>query len=61
MNITKRKTKIMENSDFDMYYDDLLENSLLEYCPACGELYDDIDFEYQVCHYCKHDGSQRLK
>ena len=36
-------------------------NILLEYCPNCGRQYDDIDFEYQICHICKFDGSQRLK
>lgn len=23
-------------------------------CPKCGKKYDEIDFEYQICHYCKH-------
>jgi len=47
--------------EIDDYYEDLYENSLLEYCPNCGELYDDIDFDYQICHFCKFDNSQRLK
>lgn len=38
-----------------------IENILLEYCPNCGRGYDEIDYEYQVCHYCEYDGSQRLK
>jgi hypothetical protein len=21
-------------------------------CPNCGHEYDEIDFEYQICHYC---------
>lgn len=49
------------NNDYENYYDDLYNDSLLEHCPNCGELYDDIDFEYQICHYCKFDNSQRLK
>ncbi|MBA7535878.1 hypothetical protein ES705_28137 [subsurface metagenome] len=36
-------------------------NILLEYCPNCGREYDDIDFDYQICHYCDYDNSQKLK
>lgn len=43
------------------YSEDLYENSLLEHCPNCGELYDDIDFDYQICSKCEYDNSQRLK
>ncbi len=44
------------------YYDDFNDMVLLdEYCPDCGEYYDEIDYEYQICHYCKYDLSQRLK
>jgi len=43
------------------YYNDLYKNSLLEYCPNCGNFYNDIDFDYQICHYCKFDNSQRFK
>lgn len=24
-------------------------------CPCCGKNYDEIDYEYQICHYCKHE------
>jgi len=27
-------------------------------CPNCGHPFDEIDFEYQICHFCKHDASQ---
>ena len=37
------------------------DSFLHEYCPKCGEPYNDADFEYQQCHYCKHDNSQVLK
>jgi len=37
------------------------ENILLEYCPKCERQYDDLDFEYQICHWCRHDNSKRLK
>lgn len=26
-------------------------------CPKCGHEYDEIDFEYQICHICKHNVS----
>ncbi len=28
------------------------ENDGDEFCPACGREYDEIDHEYQICHYC---------
>ncbi len=28
-----------------------------EFCPNCGKEYDAIDYEYQICHYCKHNNS----
>jgi len=27
-------------------------NELPESCPNCGETYDEVDFEYQICHLC---------
>ncbi len=27
-------------------------------CPNCGREYDEIDFEYQRCHFCKWDAEQ---
>ncbi len=26
-------------------------------CPYCGLSYDEIDFEYQICKYCKHEAN----
>ena len=40
------------------------EDNLDESCPNCGKQYDDIDFEYQICHYCKFNNnksSEQLK
>lgn len=28
-------------------------------CPKCGVEYDEIDKEYQICHYCKYDNNER--
>jgi len=32
-----------------------------EFCPYCGEPYNDDDFEYQFCSKCNFDNSQTLK
>lgn len=26
-------------------------------CPNCGHPFDEIDFEYQMCHLCKYDAN----
>lgn len=26
-------------------------------CPKCGEEYDEVDFEYQICHKCRHNNN----
>ena len=26
-----------------------------EACPDCGREYDEIDYEYQICHHCKYE------
>lgn len=36
--------------------DDL--DDLLDLCPNCGKWYDEIDREYQICHYCKYDSNK---
>lgn len=33
-------------------YDDEDEVTLDETCPNCGTEYDEIDYEYQICHHC---------
>ena len=43
--------------DQDIFLDD--ENDgLLNSCPNCGKEYDEIDREYQICHYCNHNANQ---
>ncbi len=32
--------------------DDLDEEVLDTNCPNCGREYDEIDDEFQICHYC---------
>ena len=27
-------------------------------CPQCHRPYDEIDYEYQICHWCKFDNSK---
>lgn len=53
-------TKKFEDYYFnDDYLDDQLNNSLYEECPNCGKLYDDIDFDYQICHFCRYDANKK--
>ena len=47
------------------FYDDDDECSLDDYefnlpteCPNCGISYDDIDYEYQICHHCHFNANQ---
>ena len=28
-------------------------------CPNCGALYDEIDYEYQICHFCKYNNEKK--
>lgn len=28
-----------------------------ERCPNCGDEYDDIDFDYQICHRCGYNNN----
>lgn len=42
--------------DFESEYLDDYEG-MLESCPKCGREYDDIDFDYQICHHCNHDAN----
>ncbi|MGZ8505706.1 MAG: hypothetical protein ACXWW0_00245 [Bacteroidia bacterium] len=39
--------------DFGFWDDDDELVSDLD-CPNCGRAYDDVDFEYQICHRCDH-------
>lgn len=44
-------SRIPEGEDPDFNEDS--ELMLDERCPNCGVTYDDIDFDYQICHLCK--------
>lgn len=48
----------IERSDFNEedFWDDG-EPALDDTCPYCGTEYDDIDYEYQICHRCGHDNN----
>lgn len=28
-------------------------------CPNCGHEYDEIDYEYQICHFCKYNNNKK--
>lgn len=28
-------------------------------CPNCGREYDEIDYEYQICHICKFNNNPK--
>jgi hypothetical protein len=38
---------------FELDYEE--EPKLADSCPACGHAYDEIDYEYQICHWCRHE------
>lgn len=42
--------------DFESELNDDL--GLDENCPNCGKCYDQIDFDYQICHYCKFNNNK---
>ena len=46
------KTNIMDDETINDSEDDMIENTELESCPSCGELYDDADFDFQICSHC---------
>jgi hypothetical protein len=37
---------------------DFDEDQLDENCPNCGREYDEIDWEYQICHHCKFNNNE---
>ena len=43
---------IEEEESSDTFFDDTDEYQLYDNCPRCGTAYDEIDYEYQICHYC---------
>ena len=48
----------MDTEYDENYYDNLQENSPYEYCPQCGEFFDDADFDFQICHICGYDANK---
>lgn len=46
--------KELNEPDFSIFDSDE-EVGLYYNCPNCGREYDEIDFEYQICHRCKHN------
>ena len=32
-----------------------------EDCPFCGEHYDEVDYEYQICHHCGMENNREEK
>ena len=41
----------------EFYEDD--EIILPDTCPKCRKRYDEIDYEYQICHRCKYDNNKK--
>ncbi len=48
------------NYEIKMGFEDELEDeeTMPQCCPNCGREYDDIDYEFQICHICGFDNSQ---
>lgn len=48
---------MISNSDEpnDAFWDEDDESDMVETCPHCGVEYDEIDYEYQRCHWCKNN------
>lgn len=40
----------------DDFFDDNPPEGDLD-CPNCGREYDEIDFEFQICHFCKFNNN----
>lgn len=47
----------MCNIDPDFFTDDDDEERMPETCPNCGKDYDEIDYEYQICHICGYNNN----
>lgn len=45
--------------DDDEDWDDTPNPNMADFCPYCKEDYDEIDYEYQICHYCKFNNNKR--
>jgi len=53
-NEIKKIDKISQPDDPEDFDEIILD----EYCPNCGKEYDEIDYEYQICHVCKFDNNR---
>lgn len=50
MNKVDSNDELNFDDDEDLWLDDV--------CPNCGNEYDEIDFEYQICHICKFNNNK---
>lgn len=48
----------MTEEDYDELDD--AEMGMLYNCPKCGHEYDEIDYEYQICHHCNWNANEQL-
>ena len=51
----------IESDDFEdsLWIDDEDDVFLAsDFCPKCGKDYDEIDYEYQICHHCKFNNNK---
>ena len=47
-----------DSDDRDSEIYDEEEPVMDDICPGCGEEYDEIDYEYQICHLCKTNNNK---
>lgn len=47
------------NPDWEPDFDDSEKIEVDFNCPNCGCEYDEIDFEYQICHYCNFNNFKK--
>ena len=42
-------------------WDDFIKNSPREFCPNCGNDFDDADFDFQICSRCGLNCNKELE
>lgn len=47
--------------DRDKFDDDYDYSKLDQECPKCHREYDEIDFDFQICHHCGHNNSEKYE
>ena len=47
----------MDTYNENDFIEDDEDANLYNNCPKCGREYDEIDYEYQICHLCNHDAN----